>query len=70
MIQTLLKYFPPFHQDQFNSEQLVLKHLEAKLSVKTPRIQHIGDIAGWPYIMMTRLRRDTFRNTLGKLRSL
>ena len=51
----VIKIFPPFHQDQFNSEQLVLKHLEGKLSVKTPRLQHIGDIAGWPYIMMTKL---------------
>jgi hygromycin-B 7''-O-kinase len=51
----VIKIFPPFHQDQFNSEQLVLKHLDAKLSIKTPRIQHIGDIAGWPYIIMTRL---------------
>jgi hygromycin-B 7''-O-kinase len=51
----VIKIFPPFHQDQFNSEQLVLKHLEAKLSIKTPCIQHIGDIAGWPYIIMTKL---------------
>ena len=29
--------------------------MEGKLSVKTPRLQHIGDIAGWPYIMMTKL---------------
>lgn len=52
---TVIKIFPPFHQDQFDSEQLVLKHLEAKLSVNTPMIQHIGDIAGWPYIVMTKL---------------
>ncbi len=50
----VIKIFPPFHQNQFKSEQLVLKHLEAKLSVKTPAIQHIGDIAGWPYIIMTK----------------
>ncbi len=44
---SVIKIFPPFHQDQFNSEKLVLQHLEGKLSVNTPRIQQIGNIAGW-----------------------
>ncbi len=52
---TVIKIFPPFHQDQFNSERLVLQHLHGKLSVNTPSIQQIGNIAGWPYMIMTKL---------------
>jgi hygromycin-B 7''-O-kinase len=51
----VIKLFPPFHQDQFNSERLVLKALEGKLSVKTPTIHYAGEIEGWPYIIMTQL---------------
>ncbi len=51
----VIKIFPPFHQSQFNSEFLVLKHLEGKLSVKTPMIQYHGKIMDWPYIIMTKL---------------
>lgn len=52
---TVIKIFPPFHLDQFKSELLVLKHLQGKLSVKTPRIKAEGDIFGWPYIVMDQL---------------
>ncbi|KTC82988.1 aminoglycoside phosphotransferase family protein [Legionella brunensis] len=51
----VIKLFPPFHQDQFESERLVLKALEGKLSVKTPALKYEGKIAGWPYIIMTQL---------------
>jgi hygromycin-B 7''-O-kinase len=52
---TVIKIFPPFHLEQFKSELLVLKHLQGKLSVKTPRIKAEGDIFGWPYIVMDQL---------------
>ncbi|MFN7038823.1 MAG: aminoglycoside phosphotransferase family protein [Alphaproteobacteria bacterium] len=51
----VIKLFPPFHQDQFESEKLVLQALEGKLSVKTPSIHSLGEISGWPYIIMTKL---------------
>ncbi|MGQ3889973.1 aminoglycoside phosphotransferase family protein [Legionella sp. CNM-1927-20] len=51
----VIKLFPPFHQDQFESERLVLKALEGKLSVKTPVLHYEGEIAGWPYLIMTQL---------------
>jgi len=51
----VIKIFPPFHLDQFKSEQLVLKHLQATPSIKTPTIEHDGEIMGWPYIIMTKL---------------
>lgn len=51
----VIKIFPPFHQDQFQSEYLVLKHLKGKLSIKTPVIELHGEIAGWLYMIMTKL---------------
>ncbi|MDP3532225.1 MAG: aminoglycoside 3'-phosphotransferase/choline kinase family protein [Alphaproteobacteria bacterium] len=52
---TVIKIFPPFHLDQFKNEFLVLKHLQGKLSVKTPTIKAEGEIFGWPYIIMDQL---------------
>ncbi len=51
----VIKLYPSFHQDQFESERLVLKALEKKLSIETPSIRYEGEIAGWPYIIMTQL---------------
>src|SRR5438445_13295564 len=36
----VIKIFPPVHQDQFTSETLVMKHLNNKLSISTPAIEH------------------------------
>lgn len=52
----VIKIFPPFHLDQFKSELLVLKHLQGKLSVKTPTIKAEGEIFGWPYMVMDQLK--------------
>jgi len=52
---TVIKIFPPCHLDQFKSEILVLKHLQGKLSVKTPEVKYEGEIFGWPYIVMSQL---------------
>lgn len=51
----VIKIFPPFHAEQFKSERLVLKHLQDKLSVKTPNIQYDGEMMQWPYLVMTKL---------------
>ncbi|MDR3502807.1 MAG: aminoglycoside 3'-phosphotransferase/choline kinase family protein [Legionella sp.] len=51
----VIKLFPPVHQDQFESERLILKALEGKLSVKTPALKYEGELAGWPYLIMTQL---------------
>lgn len=52
---TVIKIFPPCHLDQFKSEILVLKHLQDKLSIKTPTINYEGEIFGWSYIIMSQL---------------
>lgn len=51
----VIKLFPPCHRDQFNSEIVVLKHLQGKLSVNTPVVFFEGDIFGWPYLIMSQL---------------
>lgn len=51
----VIKIFPPLNGDQFKSEKLVLSHLQDKISIKTPRIEHVGEIDGWPYIVINRL---------------
>ena len=51
----IIKIYPPFHQEQFTHEVLVMKHLKKKLSVKTPEIEYEGTISGWPYIITNRL---------------
>lgn len=51
----VIKIFPPFHQNQYQSERLVLQHVHNKLPVKTPALQHYGEFSGWPYIVMSQL---------------
>jgi hygromycin-B 7''-O-kinase len=51
----VIKIFPPFHQNQFTSDLLVMNHLHKKLSISTPSIKFHGTIDGWPYIIMSRL---------------
>ena len=51
----VIKIFPPFHQSQFESERLVLKHLDGNLSIKTPTLEHEGEIFGWPYLIISKL---------------
>lgn len=51
----IIKIFPPFHEQQWQSERLALKHLYNKLSVPTPELKYEGRIADWPYLIMTRL---------------
>lgn len=51
----VIKIYPPVHQDQFQSDFLVMKHLHQKLSVKTPEIEFDGEVSGWPYLVMSKL---------------
>ena len=51
----VIKIFPPFHQSQFECEQLVLKHVDGKLSIKTPTLEYEGEIFGWSYLIISKL---------------
>ncbi|HHT0594876.1 TPA: phosphotransferase family protein [Legionella anisa] len=51
----VIKIFPPFHQSQFKIERLVLKHVQGTLSIKTPTLEHEGELLGWPYLIISKL---------------
>ena len=51
----VIKLFPPFHYSQFERDRLVLKHLEARLSVDLPKLLVEGVFHEWPYLVMTKL---------------
>lgn len=53
--EKVIKIFPPFHQSQFESERLILKRLEGKLSIKTPTLEYEGELFAWPYLIMSKL---------------
>lgn len=63
----VIKIFPPLHQDQFASETLVMKHLHNKLSIDTPTIEYEGELAGWPYVIMSRLEGTLLEGLWEKL---
>ncbi|MDF3054977.1 MAG: hypothetical protein K0Q74_884 [Gammaproteobacteria bacterium] len=52
----VIKIFPPFHQNQYQSERLVLQQVQNKLPVKTPTLQYHGELSGWPYIVTSQLQ--------------
>ncbi|WP_133140292.1 aminoglycoside phosphotransferase family protein [Legionella genomosp. 1] len=65
----VIKIFPPVHQTQFESERLILKHLDGKLSVRTPRLEEEGELFGWPYLIISRLEGtllETLWETMSK----
>lgn len=63
----VIKIFPPIHKDHFITETLVLKQIHNKLSVCTPFLEHMGEIDGWPYIIMTQLEGASLEGLWEKL---
>lgn len=53
--EKVIKIFPPFHQSQFESERLVLKRLDGKLSIKTPTLEDEGELFAWSYLVISKL---------------
>ncbi len=53
--ELVLKLYPPFLRDHFEFERAMLVHLQARLSLPTPRLMHSAEHAGWPYLVMTQL---------------
>jgi hygromycin-B 7''-O-kinase len=49
----IIKIFPPLHKSHFDNEVLTMKYLHNKLSVVTPKIEYVGEIDHWPYIIMS-----------------
>jgi hygromycin-B 7''-O-kinase len=62
-----MKIFPPLHKSQFDNEVLTMKHLHNKLSVITPKIEYVGEIDHWPYIVMSQLEGTLLEGLWEKL---
>jgi hygromycin-B 7''-O-kinase len=53
--QYIIKLYPPHWRRLCERERLVAEHLHGKLSVATPAIVAVGELEGWPYLVMQRL---------------
>jgi hygromycin-B 7''-O-kinase len=51
----VVKLFVPLFEQDYAAEFVVAGHLEGRLGVETPAIVHQGEIAGWRYLVMTRV---------------
>ena len=54
----VLKLYPPFDMQERDTESLVLQSLEGRLPILTPAIHAVGELDGWGYVLMTRLRGE------------
>lgn len=67
-LDRVIKIIPPLLRNQFESERLVLKHLQHKLSIPTPELDHEGEFDGWSYLIMTRVEGETLEAVWGSLK--
>lgn len=63
----VVKIYPPMHIEQYKSEALLTEYLVGKLTVKTPDILYQGEIANWPYLIMTQLEGELLETLWEKL---
>ena len=55
----VIKLFVPLFREDFDAERIVLRRVEGRLGVDTPTLEFEGEVAGWPYIVMSRLAGRT-----------
>jgi hygromycin-B 7''-O-kinase len=51
----VVKLFVPLFAQDFTAEKLVARHLAGKISLEIPEIVAEGQVAGWNYLVMTRI---------------
>jgi hygromycin-B 7''-O-kinase len=51
----VVKLFAPWWPDDFAAERRMLEHVGGRLPIATPRIVAVGELEGWPYLVITRL---------------
>jgi hygromycin-B 7''-O-kinase len=51
----VLKLYPPISWEHWQVEDRVLRAVEGRLPVPTPRVEGAGEFRGWRYLLMTRL---------------
>ena len=51
----VLKLYPPVHRERRITEERVLRAVDGRLGVPTPRVEAAGENDGWGFVLMTRL---------------
>ncbi|WP_116102371.1 phosphotransferase family protein [Amycolatopsis thermalba] len=51
----VLKLYPPVYPADFTTESRVLRAVDGRLPVPTPRVLDTGELDGWRYVLMSRL---------------
>ena len=54
----VLKLYPPLLRDHFDFERAALARLAGRLALPTPRLLQVGELDGWPWLLMTQLAGD------------
>jgi hygromycin-B 7''-O-kinase len=55
----VLKLYPPVYVDECQTEAAVLSAITGRLPIPTPRVEVVGEHAGWSYVLMDRLRGES-----------
>jgi hygromycin-B 7''-O-kinase len=63
----LVKLFPPLWADEIEVERAGLAHVAGRLSVPTPEVTAYGELEGWPYLVLTRVRGVPLARAWGAL---
>jgi len=54
----VLKLFPPVHLSERGTEATALSLVAGRLPIPTPRVEQVGELAGWGYVLMERLHGE------------
>ncbi|MCO6008659.1 aminoglycoside 3'-phosphotransferase/choline kinase family protein [Actinoallomurus purpureus] len=54
----VLKLYPPIARERGQIEERVLRTIDGRLPVPTPRVEEAGGFGTWRYLLMTRLRGE------------
>jgi hygromycin-B 7''-O-kinase len=52
----IIKLFPPYWRREMQTERMVAEHVYDRLPIMTPHIVAHGELEGWPYLVMSRLK--------------
>ncbi len=63
----VLKLYPPCHGAEFDIESSALELLQGRLPIPTPRLRATGELDGWRYVLMERLRGRPLAEVWGQV---
>lgn len=55
----VLKLYPPVYEHECDIEAGVLETVEGQLPIPTPRVEQVGELDGWSYVLMSRLHGES-----------